>query len=567
MSDPNDEPENVNLDLGEDIPAINIPLPPHQPAPDAVNNFNDRKRFSRENCEAVGPIYYQISEEQQQSINYTSTITSARMTSEGEIFASQLSYSAPADETDVETFIMWTSQRAIEPETANADFASTCNWTFGYIKGTSANLTMVIVIGQLFADETKPSPAKGRYTFLTPPFYLIPTGLNRDSAKFLLADFEALGSNEAAKCHMGKRQRVQLPSTIRASITNQGESSINLEDLNGNYHHTRERKEVSKREKELAPIWRLTKGREMEVMGKDCILQVKEYKQHIMEESISQIRDPKSEYSDSSLVRQILDHPVVKEDKCLRMFLRANFGSDPTTSISFSSFLPRKTTPGNMPTYSARCDYSQAAASLEIAARVFLSKEFSRVMDPVLLLLNGPQDILSLVADDFLLWTIERTFSKWGKTVRTESISTVFPTISLDTPTGCAQLLTAMLTADLQLLSGESLFIQERFYRTTTTAHASNAMPTVKPTTVTEGGKIAPELHHCRFHLAHVLNAKCADGSKIPPCNRGKDCRATHSAINTITKEMALAMASKFNSTLRDSVTVRIEEMSTRFKK
>jgi hypothetical protein len=175
----------------------------------------------------------------------------------------------------------------------------------------------------------------------------------------------------------------------------------------------------------------------MEVMGKDCILQIKEYKLHTMEESI-QIRDPNSEYFDSSLVRQILDHPVVKDDKCLRMFLRANFGSDPTTSISSSSFLPRKITPGDMPTYSARCDYSLAAASFEIAARVFLSKEFFRVMDPVLLILNGPQDVLSLVADDFLLWTIERTFTKWGKTVRTESISTVFPTITLDTPTGCA---------------------------------------------------------------------------------------------------------------------------------
>ena len=59
------------------------------------------------------------------------------------------------------------------------------------------------------------------------------------------------------------------------SITNQGESNINLEKLNGNLHHTRDKKGVSKREKELAPIWRLTKGREREIMGKDCILQVK----------------------------------------------------------------------------------------------------------------------------------------------------------------------------------------------------------------------------------------------------------------------------------------------------
>jgi hypothetical protein len=171
MSDLQNETGDVNFDLGSDIPADNAPLPPHQPATDAVDNLNGRKRFSRETCAAVGPSYYQIPDVSQQSITYTSTITSAHLTPEGEIFASQLSYFVPADEIDVETFIMWTNERAVEPEIADADFASTCNWTFGYVKGTSTNTTMVIVLGQLFADETKPSPVKGRYAFL----YLILT--------------------------------------------------------------------------------------------------------------------------------------------------------------------------------------------------------------------------------------------------------------------------------------------------------------------------------------------------------------------------------------------------------
>ena len=63
-------------------------------------------------------------------------------------------------------------------------------------------------------------------------------------------------------------------------------------------------------------------------------------------------------------------------------------------------------------------------------------------MDPILL-------ILSLVSDDLLLWMIERTFQKWGKVIRMDFKSTDFPTIALDTPTGCAFLLTTMLTTDL----------------------------------------------------------------------------------------------------------------------
>lgn len=101
---------------------------------------------------------------------------------------------------------MWTDSKAIENEAANADFSSTCNWTFGYIKGMSTNTTTVVLIGQLFPDDTTTSPAVGYYTISTPASYVIATGLNRDSAKFLLAEFDAIGSNAATISHPNKRQ-------------------------------------------------------------------------------------------------------------------------------------------------------------------------------------------------------------------------------------------------------------------------------------------------------------------------------------------------------------------------
>ena len=558
--------DNQHLSFGENEP-LEAPIPPEHPAANAADQIGARKRFDRDTCTAVGPLYIPVTAERQQSIDYTSEITNNYTTNEGNIFASQLSARAPSDEVEINSFVMWTEDIAIGPEVADTDFASTCNWIFGYIKGTSSNKTMVLVIGQLFPDNTKPSPSTGYYVFVTPSTYFIPAGLNRDSAKFLLTNFEAQESNDMTKTHSNKRQRNQPPLTLRASITNQGESSIHLQDLNGNFHHTREKKDISKREKELGPIWRLTKGREKEIMGKDCMLQVSDYKQHIMDESINQAKDSTSEFSDSSLVRQIIDHPIVKDEKSLKLFLRANFGSDPTSSVSFSSFLPRITTPATIPTYSARCNFSQAAASFEVAARVFYSKEFLKVMDPVILILSGPLDALSLVADDLLLWTIERTFSKWGKTVRTESKSSIFPEIALETPTGCALLLTTMLTTDLTLLCGESLFLQERFYKTTIATTSINTTTAAKHATVTDTDKVAQPSPHCRFHLAHLLNAKLANGGKITPCKRGKQCSSTHSALNAISKSTALLLASKFNPTLRESVEKRIEEMSDKFKK
>ena len=38
------------------------------------------------------------------------------------------------------------------------------------------------------------------------------------------------------------------------------------------------------------------------------------------------LKDITSEYSDSSLIRQIATRPVVKDEKFFKMFLTANFG-------------------------------------------------------------------------------------------------------------------------------------------------------------------------------------------------------------------------------------------------
>ena len=200
---------------------------------------------------------------------------------------------------------------------------------------------------------------------------------------------------------------------------------------------------------------------------------------------------------------------------------------------------------------------------------MFYSKEFVKVMDPILLILSGPLDLLSLVSDDLLLWTIERTFTKWGKAVRTDVTSTEFPTIALGTSTGCARLLTSMLTADLMLLTGESLFLQERFYRAAIAAQVaiSASEKFIKPIADIDREKSPQKMTNCRFHMAHLLMAKLQDGKKISPCKKGNDCYSSHVALNAITKAAALSLADKFNPKLKESVIERIEEMTNKFKK
>lgn len=167
-----------------------------------------------------------------------------------------------------------------------------------------------------------------------------------------------------------------------------------------------------------------------------------------------------------------------------------------------------------------------------------------------------------MVSDDLSLWTIERTFNKWGKTIRTEAEATEFPTILLEGPQGCANLLTSMLEADLK-----SLFLRERYYRTSIAAQTIDTTASNKSVVDKGKQKVTTDSTYCRFHIAYLLNAKLKDGTRMSPCKRGKDCRSTHASLNSITKSTTILLAGKLNPTLKETVLERIEEMSNKFKK
>ena len=128
----------------------------------------ERKRFNRDDCIAVGPIYLPVTDECQESIYFTSTIVDDFTTAEGETFACEMSAFVPNEEIEINCFIMWTNERTIGPEKPDADFASKCNWVFGFIKGVQEDKCMILIIGQLFIDESKPFTKTGHYILIKP---------------------------------------------------------------------------------------------------------------------------------------------------------------------------------------------------------------------------------------------------------------------------------------------------------------------------------------------------------------------------------------------------------------
>jgi hypothetical protein len=109
---------NIEIPAGV-LPGVTVPaiVQPQlvQDNADAIAQVKEKKRFSRETCIAAGPEYIPVTVENQNSIDFTSTITSDYDTNEGGLFVSQLSVRVPADEIDTDSFIMWTDETLTAP--------------------------------------------------------------------------------------------------------------------------------------------------------------------------------------------------------------------------------------------------------------------------------------------------------------------------------------------------------------------------------------------------------------------------------------------------------------------
>ena len=94
--------------------------------------------------------------------------------------ANYFSISVQAEKMSINSLVMWKIERLIAPENADVDYASTCKWIFGHMKGTIKEKTMIIKIGHLFEDDVKPAPKLGHQVFITSSTFLISIGLNRE---------------------------------------------------------------------------------------------------------------------------------------------------------------------------------------------------------------------------------------------------------------------------------------------------------------------------------------------------------------------------------------------------
>ena len=159
------------------------------------------------------------------------------------------------------TFVMWPADDLHMGEILNGDTSSDLNWVLAMIISISPTTTSARILGTNFEDETVLAGSFVRFD--TPSVFVVPMGINREAAE---AHIDKLG-NFSEPCIVRVEEQQEEASTTTFKKTGEIIARGYLDHLDGDRRLCRDMTQSSKRGAILGPVWRLTKGRELEVAG------------------------------------------------------------------------------------------------------------------------------------------------------------------------------------------------------------------------------------------------------------------------------------------------------------
>lgn len=512
------------------------------------NSSAKRKRHNRDTDAVIGPLFGGTSEAISARLQLAAGMGFANVTEEGQRFATELSSLRQAVDVAPATFVMWPAEDLDEGEVLNGDTSATLNWVLAVVLSTSHLTTRARILGTLYADATV--VAGSFVKFNTPAVFIVPGGINREAAAVCAATFSK--GVEASVSHSEEQHDGASTTTFKKT----GETIARgyLDDLDGGRRLCRDMTQSSKREAILGPVWRLTKGRELEVAGRGNLLQVEEYLRCIWAAAIDPSLDTMGPFSGAPLIFQIASLKVTTDVGALTAFLQAKFGRGGSIMLSDFSVTPALVMQGK-PTLLGRRQMAECLLTLEMAMRVYYSGEFLHCFLEIRVALSGAADPLKLVPDDLLLHSLDGCLERWGTSVRTEQQSRAFPLLAMQTPAGCAALLIAMLDATVQSLCGDKVLLQDLHYRTyikPALALTPRLSPAVKKEAISTGASTI-----CSYDILAQLKIKSEQG-KLVVCTRGAACPKEHRSISDLSKADISAALKWLPDTLRKAAITKM---------
>ena len=526
------------------------------------------------------PSYEVVSGSILRQLEHASSVESASTDDEGEFYA-LLAMMAPAETVPDGSIIIVPLDPPAQDEALDFTFVSGRKSMFVKVhdKPQTRN-TYGHVASYSAGTADKPFPVGTLIKFATPANFIVA------KHRLVIVVKDATGAEvdlptDTSTGAGGKRPRqLEIGGELGEDTTEKPKgTSTYLLDLDGVKHFTRNKTDISQRERDLHFIFRAMDTRKWDYcVSTDFVLQTELYRSMVCEQSDTQPEDRHIAFQSCGIMSRVQKLHLFQKKEKLKLLLTGSVlmecTTDPTLSLlDFASEerISNRTTacPSN------NVGLIQAIKNFQTVLQIVFADSFATSLEIFIDLLEGANRPMEVVAADFLRYSVELTLRKFFRVVRSVK-STAIPEMSIKNPEECAvylENLFAKLAADLSDPTIEKR--QEAFYRLrlarrneqsgVVTPAKNERSPgekiekaSVKFSASPEGETktIPPKM--CSGHMGFQLSARRKDGRPYT-CSHGKDCSYRHVSLDGKSKQKLMEMTSAMHPTIRDDLRKSIE--------
>ena len=363
--------------------------------------------------------------------------------------------------------------------------------------------------------------------------------------------------------HLGKRMRGGLQGDL--GVQSQGEklnSKLMLIDLEGVIHHTRVKKDMAEREKELGVVFRVCERERWPfIMGTECLLQVDEYARVIGEQSVSRASDRDVGFECCSLLDRVWSLGFSSDMPLLKKLLTGDYGGSTADALNLQNFAGRSI---KIPVEVTPCPNQNMALvsafkNLDLVHSVFYGAAFRGTATAFIDQLEGLQRPMELAPSGFLLHSVEIVLSKYFRALRMPTTAANASLRDISTPARCAARLSTVLQefsstiGTPEKLNEAMAWYQLRESRTPASDTAKVVVPKAKakPAGPAASPPGANSDAVCGEHFAGQLKVQSPRTNKTFVCAFGEACRYRHEDITTWTQAKKASTAATLGLRLR----------------
>jgi hypothetical protein len=483
-----------------------------------------------------GPSFEEASDYVSQCFIDTGNINLNYSSSRGEHFACNDTSLLRSSEVRSEMVVMvsqfaWTGRGQMDVDTAAS---SNANFLFAEVVGDPRRSTRLKPLGFLKPNVRNDLfKVPEHFAITTPSRFLIPRG------SFDVA-VAAIRSKTRASVVQVQRQTMESPEGKPDNM-----KGCMLVTLDNQHIFSQDKTNSVARQNQLKVAWRLGMPR-MHLIAPDQTLDLVGYR-NFLREAVREDQPVGSVLASAVLLGNV-GHLLVLTDKTLfAAIMQCQFEGLEGGLLSLVRFNPQMKGLGRKPTFQGRMMIAQGLLNLELTLRGIFDEDFKGVFSDVREGLEGVETKYKRVADDYIVYTGEKTLTAWGRVIRTLHRSLLFPDISLKEAKGCVRLLKGMLELSLERISGIDAASMDKEYRDMEVEETGLGLaPYVATVGRSTLGPVTLNINTCSHWFAGGLKVKDKKGGGTITCSKPiGSCTRDHISPSAVTKDEAIRWNSK----------------------